>query len=114
MKDQGAPRRGRRRGCVACFFRVFTQEIRIMSRVITVLLWLAAIGCGVIGGLYFAFSTFIMTALDRAGAVTGTVAMNSINVVILQSLFMPLFWATTLACLVLAVLGGFQWRESSG
>jgi len=85
-----------------------------MSRIINVLLWFAAVGCGVIAGLYFAFSTFIMTALDRAGPVPGTLAMNSINVVILQSLFMPLFWATTLASLALAVVGLSHWREPGG
>jgi uncharacterized membrane protein len=68
----------------------------------------------VIAGLYFAFSAFIMTALDRAGAATGTAAMNSINVVILKSLFMPLFWATTLASLALAVIGLVHWREPGG
>ena len=37
--------------------------------------------------------------------------MNSINETILQSLFMPLFWATTLAGLGLAVIGFLHWRE---
>lgn len=86
-----------------------------MSRlIINVLLWIAAVGCGVIAGLYFAFSTFIMTALDRAGTVPGTLAMNSINVVILQSSFMPLFWGTTLVSLALAVIGLVHWREPGG
>jgi len=62
-------------------------------------------------GLYFAFSTFIITAFDRAGPVPGTVAMNSINVTILQSLFMPLFWVTTAVSLVLTVIGLAHWRE---
>src|SRR4030095_7380096 len=90
------------------------MEHPIMSRLVNVLLWVAAVGCGVIAGLYFAFSTFIMTALDRAGTVHGTLAMNSINVVILQSLLMPLFWATTLASLVLAAVGLVHWREPGG
>lgn len=30
------------------------------------LLWFSAIGCGLLAGLYFAFSTFIMTALGPA------------------------------------------------
>jgi uncharacterized membrane protein len=47
-----------------------------MTRLVSALLWVAAVGCGVIAGLYFAFSTFIITALDRAGPVPGTVAMN--------------------------------------
>ncbi len=75
-----------------------------MDDVIASLLWFCAIGCGLMGGVYFAFSAFIMTALERAGHA-GTTAMNSINAVILRSLFMPVFLATTLACLALAVLG---------
>ena len=35
--------------------------------VIPGLLWFCAIGCGLLGGLYFAFSTFIMTSLGRIG-----------------------------------------------
>jgi uncharacterized membrane protein len=37
--------------------------------------------------------------------------MNAINVVILRSLFMPLFLATTLSSAVLAVLGVLRWGE---
>jgi uncharacterized membrane protein len=78
----------------------------------TSLLWLAAVGCGVIAGLYFTFSTFVMTALDRTGYANAIVTMSSINAVILKSLFMPLFYLTTLASLVLAGLSFFQWRET--
>jgi uncharacterized membrane protein len=85
-----------------------------MTRLINLLFWIGAVGCGVIAGLYFAFSTFIMTALDRAGPVPGTLAMNSINVTILQSLFMPLFWVTTAVSLVLAVVGFAHGREPGG
>jgi len=85
-----------------------------MTRLINLLFWVGAVGCGVIAGLYFAFSTFIMTALDRAGPVAGTLAMNSINVTILQSLFMPLFWVTTAVSLVAAVVGFAHWREPGG
>lgn len=69
------------------------------------LLWFSAIGCGLIGGLYFAFSTFILQALDRLGAERGAQAMNAINVEILRSLFMPLFLGTTLTSLALIVFG---------
>jgi uncharacterized membrane protein len=72
---------------------------------LTILLWSCALGCALLGGLYFAFSTFIMTALERTGAANGAAAMNSINVVILRSLFMPFFFGTTLGSLVLAVAG---------
>ena len=78
--------------------------------IVTVLLWLGALGCGVIAGLYFAFSAFIMTALSRVGPA-GAAAMNSINAVILQSAFMPLFFGTTVASLALAVIAVLRWDE---
>ena len=80
-----------------------------MAHIITLLLWFCAIGTGLIGGLYFAFSAFIMTALGRIEPAAGISAMNAINVTIVQSLFMPVFLGTTLASLALAVLAVFRW-----
>ncbi|TPQ41237.1 hypothetical protein C2U70_03625 [Bradyrhizobium guangdongense] len=77
----------------------------------TGLLWLSAIGCGLIGGLYFAFSAFIMTALGRIDQAAGIAAMNSINVEIVRSLFMPVFLGTTLSCAVLVVMGLLRLNE---
>lgn len=82
--------------------------------VINALLWLCAIGCGMMAGLYFAFSTFIMTALGRIPQAHGISAMQSINVVIQQSLFMPLFFGTTLAALLLAGLALLRLNEPAG
>jgi len=75
------------------------------------LLWFCAIGCGLLGGLYLAFSTFIMTSLGRIGQVAGISAMNAINVDIVRSLFMPFFLGTTLVSAVLAGLAIFRWGE---
>ena len=83
----------------------------MLQAAITGLLWFAAIGCGLLAGLYFAFSTFIMTALGRVGQVSGITAMNAINAVIVQSLFMPLFLGTTLASLLLAIAAACRWGE---
>jgi uncharacterized membrane protein len=81
---------------------------------ITGLLWFSAIGCGLMAGLYFAFSGFIMTALSRIDQASGVAAMNSINTVILRSPFMPLFFGTTVAALILAVVAVFRWSAPSG
>jgi uncharacterized membrane protein len=83
----------------------------MLPPVITGLLWFSAIGCGLLGGLYFAFSTFIMTALGRIAQASGIMAMNAINVVIVQSLFMPLFIGTTLSSLVLAITAVLRWGQ---
>jgi uncharacterized membrane protein len=71
---------------------------------IEILLRFCALGCALLGGLYFAFSAFIMRALAQIGA-PGIAAMNCINAVILRSSFMPFFVGTTLGCAVLAVYG---------
>src|SRR5689334_16899640 len=82
-----------------------------MEIVTTALLWFSAIACGLIGGLYFAFSTFIIQALGRIPDSAGIAAMQAINRTILQSLFMPIFFATTIAGLALAVLALFWIAE---
>ena len=79
--------------------------------VIAALLWFSAVGCGSLAGLYFAFSTFIMTSLGRIGPPAGIAAMNAINVDIARSLFMPFFLGTTLTSGVLAVVGLLRWGE---
>jgi uncharacterized membrane protein len=75
-----------------------------MDQLIKPLLWFQVLGCGILAGLYFAFSAFIMTALERAGQVAGVAAMNAINRVIVRSLFMPLFFGTPIAAVALAIL----------
>lgn len=77
----------------------------------TILLWFSAIGCGLLAGLYFSFSSFIMRALGRIEAPSGIAAMNSINAVIQRSAFMPLFLGSSLAALILACIALFQWHQ---
>jgi uncharacterized membrane protein len=77
---------------------------------VTVLLWFSAIGCGLLAGLYFAFSAFIMTALGRIGQTAGIAAMNAINVAIVQSLFLPIFLGTTITSAALAIVALLRWE----
>lgn len=70
----------------------------------------AAIGSGLVAGIFFAFSTFIMTAFSRIPAEQGIAAMNSINVTIVRSPFMLLFVPTAILCIVIAVLALMNWR----
>tara|TARA_R110001599_G_scaffold9041_18_gene44934 strand:- start:2798 stop:3280 length:483 start_codon:yes stop_codon:yes gene_type:complete len=80
-----------------------------LQEVITATLWFAAISVGLMAGVYFAFSAFVMQALDAAGRPAGMAAMQSINRIIVRSLFLPLFFASSLACLLLAVFGVMIW-----
>ena len=74
-----------------------------------VLLWIGAISAGLMAGVYFAFSGFIMQSFDRLGAAQATAAMNSINEVILRSWFLPLFFGSSLVFLILAILTLLDW-----
>ena len=73
------------------------------DRIWTASIILAAVGSGLIGGLFFIFSNTIMRALDRLPASGAVAAMNSINRVILNPLFFLAFFGTALLCLVLLV-----------
>lgn len=77
----------------------------------TALLWFSAIGCGLLAGLYFSFSAFINSALGRIETPAGIAAMNSINVVIVRSPFMPVFLGSSLAALILAGIALLQWHQ---
>jgi uncharacterized membrane protein len=71
----------------------------------------AALGSGVIGGAFFAFSSFVMGALGRLVAPEGIRAMQSINVVVLNPVFLTVFSGTALVCAVLAVLSIKNWSD---
>ena len=62
----------------------------------------AALGCGVVAGAFFAFSTFVMKALGRIPAVQGIAAMQSINVAVITPSFMAALFGTGVVCLILA------------
>ena len=76
---------------------------------ITGLLWVAALGSGLMAGIYFAFSTFIMRAFGRLETTQSVAAMNAINETILKSLFMPLFFGTTILSVILMIVALVNW-----
>jgi len=78
---------------------------------ISALLWLSALGCAVMAGLYFAFSAFIMRALGEIDRAAGIAAMVAINRVILRSAFMPVFLGSTLTSVALVVMALLDWGE---
>lgn len=84
-----------------------------MTFVLIIALIAAAIGSGLVAGIFFAFSTFVMTAFSRIPPEQGIAAMNSINVTIVRSPFMLLFVPTAILCLVIAGLAFLDWREGT-
>lgn len=82
-----------------------------MIKLVPSLTFLAAIGSGVVGGVFFAFSNFVMAALARLPVPSGIAAMNSINVTVITPTFMTALFGTGLICLVLIAAVLFGWSQ---
>lgn len=83
-----------------------------MEQLVFNLTLLAALGSGLIAGLFFAFSTFVMTALGDLPPAGGIAAMQSINRAILNPLFFAVFFGTAVACLVLIIVALLRWSQA--
>ncbi len=72
------------------------------TRILTIV---SAVGAGVIGGLFFAFSTFVMTGLNDLPPSQGIAAMQSINrAAPKDGLFVTLFIGIAVTCGLLIVM----------
>jgi uncharacterized membrane protein len=71
-----------------------------------------ALGCGLMAGVFFAFSAFVMPALRRLPAAQGIAAMQSINKLAVTPAFMTALFGTALACVGLAVWAVVAWGQS--
>jgi uncharacterized membrane protein len=82
-----------------------------MSRFIQYLTFATALGCGLSAGVFFAFSSFVMPALDRLAPAQSIRAMHSINKLAVTPVFMTALFGTALACAVLGVWAVTSWGE---
>nr|WP_268807131.1 anthrone oxygenase family protein [Gloeocapsopsis dulcis] len=73
----------------------------------------AAIGCGLIAGVFFAFSTFVMKALAQQPTAEGIATMQSINITAINPWFMVVFLGTAAACIFLAIVSLSKWHQPS-
>ncbi len=79
--------------------------------IITVIMTL--VGSALVAGIFFAFSSFIMKALARLPASQGMAAMQSINVVVLNPIFLGVFMGTTALSLLLSIISIMTWEQTS-
>ena len=73
---------------------------------------ITALGCGLVAGILFAFSTSVMKALARFPAPQGIAAMQSINVAVFNPWFMGAFFGTAAACVLAVVLSLLRWSDA--
>lgn len=83
----------------------------MIDNVLSAATLITALGCGLIAGVFFAFSTFVMTALARLAPSEGIAAMQSINIAVVNSLFLVAFLGTGAACVLVMISAFVRWHS---
>src|SRR5262245_46954385 len=75
------------------------------------LTFVTALGCGLIAGLFFAFSVAVMQALARLPSAGGIAAMQAMNSAILNPLFLSVFLGTGAGSALIIVTALLCWHS---
>jgi uncharacterized membrane protein len=70
-----------------------------------------ALGSGLMAGVFFAFSAFVMPGIDRLPTAQSIAAMQSVNKAAITPAFMTLLFGTALAGVALAVWAVTAWGQ---
>lgn len=82
-----------------------------MNGFVVTLTLLLVLGSGLVAGVFFAFSTFVMRALARIPPPHGIAAMQAINVTVINAWFLGAFVGTAGLCAVGVVVSLLRWSE---
>jgi uncharacterized membrane protein len=80
----------------------------------TALIVISAVGSGLVGGVWFAFSGFVMQALARLPSAQGAAAMQAINVTAVRPPLMIAMFGTAAVCVATAVVALTGDGEATG
>jgi uncharacterized membrane protein len=81
-----------------------------MSAALAVLTGVAAVGSATVGGVFYAFSTFVMPGLRRLPPATGTAAMQQINITAVRPGLMTALFGTAAVCAAVGVWSVVSWQ----
>ena len=73
----------------------------------------AVLGCGLMAGVFFAFSAFVMKALGRLPLAEGIAAMQSINIAVINPVFLTAFLGAAAACVLAMISSLLRWHDSN-
>ena len=79
------------------------RHMPTVPKYLPLLALLASLGTGLMAGLFFAFSSFVMQGLSRLPVEQGMSAMQHINAAATNALFGLAFFGTAVACAVIIV-----------
>ena len=72
---------------------------------------LAALGSGLIAGVFFAFAAFVLAALSRLPAPAGITAMQTMIAAIKSPLFLVVFFGTAALAALMGIAATLKWSE---
>ncbi len=70
-----------------------------------------AVGCATVGGVFFAFSSFVMPAFARLAPAEGVAVMQAVNASAVRPVFMTALFGTGAGCVALTVTAMRRWGE---
>jgi uncharacterized membrane protein len=85
----------------------------MLTRSIFTMTFAAALGSGLVAGVFFGFSSFVMPALARIRAEHGIAVMQSMNITVLNPLFMLALFGTAVLALILGINALSKWGQPS-
>lgn len=83
-----------------------------MGQLLSLSIFTAAIGSGILGGMFFSWSNLVMPALARIPAPAGIAAMNATNEVVQNPLFLLVFMGAPLLGAVLAIYAAMNLSQA--
>ena len=89
------------------------MTIRSLSFTSPTVALIAALGAGLAGGVFFAFSTFVMDGLGRLPDREGLAAMQQVNRAAPTPAFMILWIGTAVLCVAIGISAVRRWGEIS-
>jgi uncharacterized membrane protein len=84
----------------------------MLARSVFTVTFTAALGSGLVAGVFFAFSSFVMPALGRLPPGQGLAAMQSINITVITPGFMLALFGTAVIALVLGIGAISRWGQT--
>ena len=81
------------------------------SSVMDLVVLVAALGCGLMAGFFFAFSICVMKALGAIPPAQGISAMQSINVAVINRWFLIPYFGMAVLSLLLSIEGAALWAD---
>jgi uncharacterized membrane protein len=90
------------------------MDPHMINSLLFTLMFISALSCGLMAGVFFAFSAFVMDGLSRLPAQQSIAAMQFINAAAFNPWFATAFCGTTAVCVLLAVASLFVWHKPAG